>query len=176
MKKEYVTLPNIITSFRIIGAMILIFLKPLSTLFFIVYTVSGLTDAIDGYVARKTNSVSEFGSKLDSVSDLLFYSIMMIKVMPILFSRLPIEIWYYTGLIVFMRIVVYSFVAIKEKEFHSPHTYLNKASGLLFYLLPFVINTKHLEAYAYAMIGVTFFAAIDEVLIILFKKHVGEKI
>lgn len=60
---------NIITGFRIVGS---IFLLPLSVFtleFYIVYLLCGLSDMIDGTIARKTDSVSELGSKLDTIAD-----------------------------------------------------------------------------------------------------------
>ena len=103
IKKEYITIPNFITSLRIVGAIFLLFIEPFTTLFFVVYTFTGFTDAIDGFIARKLNQVSVFGSKLDSVSDLTFYSILGIKIFPILLSTLPKIIWYVVALIFAQR-------------------------------------------------------------------------
>ena len=50
---------NIITISRIFIAVWLIFIKPLSPCFYILYTVCGLTDTIDGTVARITNTQSK---------------------------------------------------------------------------------------------------------------------
>lgn len=60
---------NVITSLRIIGSMALLLYPALSTSFYALYIATGITDMIDGTVARKTNTVSEFGSKLDTVAD-----------------------------------------------------------------------------------------------------------
>ena len=84
IKKEYITVPNAITFSRLVGAILLIFLKPLDLGFFIIYTIAGISDAIDGYVARKMGGETDFGSKLDSVADLAFYTVMMIKILPVL--------------------------------------------------------------------------------------------
>ena len=65
-------LPNYITALRMVGSVCLIFIRPLSPLFFGVYTLAGITDALDGYIARKTHTASAFGAKLDSAADLLF--------------------------------------------------------------------------------------------------------
>lgn len=37
---------------------------------------------MDGAVARKTGSVSKFGSKLDSVADFVFIVVCLIKILP----------------------------------------------------------------------------------------------
>ena len=39
---------------------------------------------LDGTIARATNSTSEFGARLDSISDLIFYAVMIVKFFPIL--------------------------------------------------------------------------------------------
>lgn len=60
---------NFITSLRIICSIALLFCLALSPAFYALYIVAGFTDMIDGAVARKTNTVSEFGSRLDTVAD-----------------------------------------------------------------------------------------------------------
>lgn len=41
-------------------------------MFYVVYLTAGLTDMADGAIARRTNSVSEFGTKLDTFADFVF--------------------------------------------------------------------------------------------------------
>lgn len=172
MKKENITLPNIITSFRLIGAFILLFLKPLSLAYFIIYSISGFTDAIDGFIARKLHEESEFGAKLDSICDLVFYSVLAIKILPILFEILPCIIWYPASLIVMLRILIYLYVAIKDKKLNSNHTYLNKATGLLIFLLPYILITPFAEPYCFMIAGVSLVAAIQEFSLVLLNRNV----
>ena len=84
---------NAITLLRISGTAVLLFLRPFSPAFFVVYTLTGVTDVLDGFVARKTGTASDFGAKLDSAADLLFYGVMLLKIFPvlsvILLHRLP---------------------------------------------------------------------------------------
>ena len=91
MKLKY--LPNYITCLRILGTGFLLFTKPLSVAFFITYLFTGVTDALDGFLARKLNIVSEFGAKLDSIADLLFYTVLLAKIFPALWETLPWVIW-----------------------------------------------------------------------------------
>ena len=86
-------LANIITFTRVLGTLCLIFLTPLTLPFFVVYIWCGLSDVLDGFVARKLKIISSFGSKLDSVSDLLFYTVMMLKIWTFLQEGLPQYIW-----------------------------------------------------------------------------------
>ena len=70
MKKQ---VANIITSCRILFSICLLFFPIFSVGFYSTYILCGFTDMVDGVVARKTNSVSEFGAKLDTASD--FFSL-----------------------------------------------------------------------------------------------------
>ena len=63
---------NLITSLRIICSIALLLCPALSQVFYVLYIIAGVTDMIDGTVARKTNTVSEFGSRLDTVADFIF--------------------------------------------------------------------------------------------------------
>lgn len=55
--------PNFITFLRIIGALWLCFIRPFTTAFYVVYTICGISDMLDGWVARMTGSAGEFGAK-----------------------------------------------------------------------------------------------------------------
>lgn len=131
---------NIITIFRIFGTLLLSVTVPLSGEFYVLYTLTGVTDIMDGYIARKTNTVSEFGSKLDSAADLMFYGIIIYMLLPLLSKMLPGGIWYVLLAIVILRIFTYIFTAIKYKVFMSNHTYLNKMTGFCTFLIPYVIR------------------------------------
>ena len=131
---------NIITILRILGTLLLSVTIPLSGEFFILYTLTGITDVLDGYIARKTNTCSELGSKLDSAADLMFYGIILYRLLPILAGMLPVGIWYVVMAIVVLRVFTYVFTAIKYKVFMSNHTYLNKMTGFCVFLIPYFVK------------------------------------
>lgn len=69
-------IPNIITLSRVIltPIMILLFLLPINYglgyfVAFAIYVIGSLTDAIDGYLARKYKLVSNLGKVLDQIAD-----------------------------------------------------------------------------------------------------------
>ena len=64
-------------------------LAGISGWFYALYLLGGLTDMIDGTIARKTGSVSEFGAKLDTVSDLCFAVVSFLKILP----RVRLQAW-----------------------------------------------------------------------------------
>ena len=98
---------NIITSIRIICSISLLFCPTLSILFYVLYIEAGVTDMIDGIVARKTNSVSEFGSKLDTVADFVLVVTCLIKLLPVL----DIETWMYIWIVIIAVIKVINIVS-----------------------------------------------------------------
>ena len=110
-------LANIITASRILLTIVMIFLPTLSSEFMIVYSLAGISDVLDGFIARKTKTVSKLGSKLDSVADLTFYTVMMHKIMPFLKKYLSDLIWCGIFLTLIIRIALYTYVGIKDKKF-----------------------------------------------------------
>lgn len=138
-KESKLTIPNLITSTRIAGSIGLFFTDPMSVSFFVLYTLCGLSDAVDGWVARATKNTSDFGAKLDSVADLMFYTAMGVQVFPYLLRDLPIALWCVAGAVIFTRIMIYLFVAIKHHSFASIHTYMNKMTGFVIFVIPYFI-------------------------------------
>lgn len=159
MKKH---IANIITLVRLVGAINLLSIKVGTTLFLVIYTISGLTDGIDGFVARKLHTESELGKKLDSVSDLAFFSVLMYKVYPILLEVLPAYMMNLIWTIAGIRVACYVFVFVRDKKLASEHFILNKATGLLMFSIPFFILQNYFKYYALVIIVVAFVAAVYE--------------
>lgn len=136
---------NVITFLRIIGTLFLMLTVPFSKRFFVLYTFTGITDALDGFAARKFKCATEFGAKLDSAADLLFYSVMIFKIMPELYIILPHWIWYMVVLVVVIRVISYIVTAVKTHRFMSNHTYLNKLTGFCVFIIPYVVNLSDLD-------------------------------
>ena len=129
---------NIITGSRIVFSLSLLFVPLSSAWFYVLYLLCGLSDMIDGTVARRTSSASEFGARLDTVSDFVFMTVALIKFVPHL--HIPVWLWIWIGIIALIKLgnVVLGFVC--TKKFVSPHTVLNKIAGLLLVLLPVTIS------------------------------------
>ena len=135
MKKH---IANIITGSRIVLSLLLLFIPLSSTWFYALYLLCGLSDMIDGTVARKTNSASQFGARLDTVSDFVFMTMALIKFVPHL--HIHVWLWIWIGIIAMIKLgnAVWRFVRTGKIMF--PHTVLNKATGLLLFLLPVTIS------------------------------------
>ena len=144
----------------------------LSTPFIILHIFCGFSDVLDGYVARKTNTVSSFGSKLDTASDLLFYTVMMLKIWDILQANLPKYIWTLIYIILTLRAIYYIVVGVIFKTLSSRHLVLNKIVGALMFGLVFVLNTKYLLYYSCIILAIAYTSLILEVIYTIKDKSV----
>jgi CDP-diacylglycerol--glycerol-3-phosphate 3-phosphatidyltransferase len=79
------TIPNMLTLLRIVLIPLLIavyfssvsYAMPIAA---IIFTIAGLTDLLDGYLARKLNQTSAFGAFLDPVADKLIVTCALVIV------------------------------------------------------------------------------------------------
>ena len=143
-----------------------------STAFYVTYVYSGLSDVVDGFIARKLNIQSDFGRKLDSVSDLMFYTTMCIKIWPYLVKYLPPYVWALIWITLGIRITLYLIVSVVKKEMLANHTILNKITGTTLFGVPFVLNNSIFVKYATMVTSIAFISALYEVLLEV-KKHFG---
>ena len=131
---------NIITISRIITAALLFFAKPLSALFYALYTICGITDILDGAVARVTHTQSKTGALLDSIADLVFCAAAVIKLFRTAVTVLPDWIYAVIVLVAAMRIAAYIIGGVKYHTFASRHTYMNKLTGAALFAVPYFFN------------------------------------
>ena len=135
MRKQ---LANIITISRILGSIGLLHCPVFSSGFYAVYLFCGFTDMIDGSIARKTKSLSEFGARLDTAADIVFAAVCLIKMLPLI--HLPVWLWIWIAIITTIKIVNVLWGLICSKRLISIHTVLNKATGVLLFLFPFTLG------------------------------------
>ena len=165
---------NILTSCRILGSILLLFFPVFSLAFYITYLICGLSDMIDGTIARKTNSTSEFGAKIDTAADLAFITVSLSKILPII--HIPWWLWIWSGIITIIKICNIIWGFISKKKFISLHTIMNKATGLLLFLFPFIISFAELKYIAIVVCSIATFSAIQEgVYVILDRDHKKSK-
>ena len=151
---------NILTGCRIFASILLLFFPAFSVAFYITYLLCGFSDMIDGTIARKTNSISKLGSQLDTIADLVFVVISMIKLLPAI--QLPGWIWIWCSIIATIKLgnILWRFIA--KKQFIALHTVMNKATGLLLFLLPLTISFAELKYSATVICSIAIFSAIQE--------------
>lgn len=160
-----------VTSMRIVCSFVLLMLPVSSPEFILVYTLVGLTDALDGWLARKTGTASDFGARLDSIADLLFYGVLLLRFLPTLWLALPRAVWYVVSAVLLVRVLAYTTAAVKYHRFASLHTWLNKLTGGAVFLLPYVFAVSDGVAYGWAVCFLALAASLEELTIHLFQKE-----
>ena len=115
---------------------------------------------VDGTIARKTNTVSEFGAKLDTVADFLFFTALLIKLLPIIYIQNRMWVWIVVIAIIKICNVILGFVYKKRLIFL--HTLMNKITGLSLFLLPLTLSVIELKNSLIAVCIVATISAIQE--------------
>ena len=149
---------NIITALRIVCAFAMLFCPVFSPQFYGFYIAAGISDIIDGTVARKTGSSSEFGAKFDSIADLFFVTAAAVKIFPQI--SLPKFIWIWTGIIAVVKTARIVVACIREKKFSIPHSISNKITGFLLFIFPLTIPFVDLWVSAGVVCAVATVAAV----------------
>ena len=122
-----------------LGSLALALVNPFGFPFFVIYTLCGISDGLDGVVARRLGSADERGALLDSVADILFYAVMVYRLVPRLWGQLPVGIWVYAFCVLGLRLASYAAAGIRYRRIASLHTYGNKVTGFSVFLMPYLL-------------------------------------
>ena len=151
---------NTITFFRIAASIVLLFCPVFSPAFYVFYIVAGVSDMLDGFVARKTNTASRFGARLDTIADLVLVLVCLIKLLPVL--RIPAWLYIWIGIIALIKVINIISGFVVQKRFVTVHSVMNKATGALLFLLPLTLPAVPLKYTAIVVCAAATFAAIQE--------------
>jgi CDP-diacylglycerol--glycerol-3-phosphate 3-phosphatidyltransferase len=162
---------SLITTGRIAGALVLLFIEPLSIPFFVVYILCCASDVIDGYVARKTNTASRFGEILDSAADFVLIAVMLVIFIPLLVW----ERWmlYWIGAIAAVRFVSLAIGFAKYRALAFLHTYGNKATGIACACFPILNQLLGLSLTLVIICAVASLSAFEELSITISAKELN---
>ena len=114
---------NTITFFRIAASIVLLSCPVFSPAFFVLYIAAGLSDMLDGFVARKTDTVSKLGARLDTIADFVLVVVCLIKLLPIL--RIPAWLYGWIGIIALIKVVNIIFGFVVQRKFVAIHSVMN---------------------------------------------------
>ena len=151
---------NALTICRIMLSITLLVPDAFSLPFFAVYALAGLTDMLDGFIARRTGTESELGARLDSIADLVLVVICLPKILPAI--AVPTWLWVWVAAIVLVKVVNVISGLVVEKRLVMPHTTANKAAGFVVFLVPFAIPLFGIGIPAILACAVATFAAVQE--------------
>ena len=92
---------NTITFFRMAAGIVLLLCPVFSTAFYVFYIAAGLSDILDGFMVRKTDTVNNLGARLNTIADLVLVLVCLIKLLPIL--RIPAWLYAWIGIIALIK-------------------------------------------------------------------------
>lgn len=131
-------LANSLTISRMLLSGLLIFLINQPACFIVIYSLAGLTDVLDGPIARKSGYAGELGARLDSIADMIMFGVITIAFIvwsgPGLHGLLP---YLYAALAI--RILALLCAVWRFRTLAMIHTWGNKVTGLLVFVAPFVL-------------------------------------
>ena len=151
---------NIITCIRIVLSVVLLFCPALSPVFYALYLAAGFSDMIDGAVARKTDTVSELGSRLDTIADIVFTAVCLIKLLPVLDVPAWLSAWIAVIALIKLRNIAIGY--LRQRAFVAVHSVINKVTGGLLFLLPLTLAWIDLKYSAAAVCAAATIAAVYE--------------
>ena len=151
---------NIITVARIVCSIALLFFPAFSPAFYALYIAAGVTDMVDGAVARKTGTAGDFGSKLDTAADFALVVACLVKLLPVVHAPAWLLIW--VGVIAAVKAVNLISGYAMHKRLVVLHTVMNKVTGVLLFLLPLTFSLVDVKYTGAAVCAVATFAAIQE--------------
>ena len=151
---------NIITCIRIICSMALLFCPVFSPAFYALYITAGVSDMVDGIVARMTGTDSYLGSKLDTAADFVLIAVCLIKLIAVIHVPTWLIIWIIV-IAVIKAINLISGYAV-QKKLVVIHSVMNKVTGILLFVLPLTLTAIDLKYSGAIVCAVATFAAIQE--------------
>ena len=167
MKLKY--LPNALCILRGLLAVSLIFIPPLSALSITIFIVAGISDMIDGPLARRIKDAkSELGAELDSLADLLLIAVGVFVIMP------AFGLWPWINVVILIALGCKFLNAIpgiiKHRKVFFIHTVTSKIFVVILFLaaiLCFIFggNTA-MNLFFVGMIAYAFFIVFEETVMI----------
>ena len=153
---------DIITCSRMLFSLILLAFPLHASAFAALYLLCGLTDMLDGFIARKLHTESERGAILDSAADLLFAAAYAVRVLPQL--SVPLWIWIWIAAIAAAKVTGILIAGKKTHRLTIGHSFGNKLTGLLLFLLPLSVRIADVKYGAALVCAAATVTAAKEIL------------
>lgn len=132
INREILTLPNLITLYRLLVFPLILYfaIAGKETLYAVFLVINLVSDALDGFIARRFKMETEIGAKLDSFADNLNYVLVFTG---IYFFKMEDLLPYKVSLIIFIASLLLTVVIslIKFGKFPSFHLYITKIGGYI---------------------------------------------
>ena len=143
---------------------VLLWAPVFSPWFYALYVAAGVTDMLDGFVARKTGTASTFGAKLDTAADMVFVIACMVRLLPEL--AVSAWLWIWIGVIAAAKLAVLLIGAVRRGEFAVLHTRLDKLTGAVLFILPLTLSAVPLSYSASTVCVLATAAVVQELYLV----------
>jgi CDP-diacylglycerol--glycerol-3-phosphate 3-phosphatidyltransferase len=157
-------LPNLLSILRMILSFSLLWCLDDRILFVALYLLCGLTDLLDGYIARKYDCQTRVGAILDSIADLCMFFIIVFALITWMGTVSSI-LWAGFLSIAGIRVINMLIALIRFRQFAILHTLANKASGVLLFLYPVEYLLFRSNVLLFLLFAVALFSAIEECIL-----------
>ena len=153
-------IPNLLSMSRIVLCLPLLLVDAMTLPFWTLYVIAGLTDMLDGFLARRWGVENKFGARLDSLADFMLVLAVGYKLFP--YMKLPTALWMMIGLIALVKMVnaICSYVVRHRIEYL--HTKANKLTGFLLFIGMMIVGQSYFIPVAWVIACIALFAAIQE--------------
>jgi CDP-diacylglycerol--glycerol-3-phosphate 3-phosphatidyltransferase len=172
-EKNIRQLPNEITVFRILLSFTLLFLLRQPMAFVVVYALCGVSDVVDGLIARRFNFETALGAKLDSLADFIFFTISIFAFFTFIHIENPALLLGIAAFVSIIRVINFIFTRKQFRQWAVMHTVGNKATGgLLFFSIPICVWLKSVPLWLLLIVGIVgALSATEEIVILLTTKQ-----
>ena len=159
-QKSMKRIPDLLSMSRIVLCLPLLMVDAMTVPFWVLYVIAGLTDILDGFLARRWGVESKLGARLDSLADFVFVLTVGYKFFPLL--KLPATLWMMIGLIALIKVAnaISSYMVKRRIEFL--HTRANKLTGFFLFIGMMAIGQSYFVPVAWMIACIALFAAIQE--------------
>ena len=138
--ERVLTVPNLLSFARLAGVPVLLWLilgPHEDRIAFVLLMVSGVTDYLDGYLARRLNQTSRLGTLLDPLADRLYVAATIIAL-----CVRGVTPWWLLGILAARDAILAAFLPLLQRAGYGPLpvSYLGKAATLnLLYAFPLLL-------------------------------------
>ncbi len=176
--KKYFTVPNLLSASRLFMFPFLLYFayNENRSFFTWLFIFSLFTDIADGFIARRFNIQTEFGSKLDSWGDLTNYVAVLYGIWQLcwtdftnhLFGFVLLFSLYFLGTLLML---------LKFKKLIGMHLYISKATGYVhvFFVCAWLLFGFNNTIY-YIAICIGLYSLIEEIMLTVLLKKPGQNL
>lgn len=168
MKKS---VPNIISASRIVLSLVLLLVVDWRPLFVCLVFIIGLSDVADGFIARRYNLATQFGAKLDSAADIVFY-VVIVFVLILKYNWIIDDNIFLFLIILILKLSTAVVFRNKFGEETFIHTTANKITGSLIFCSCVIIPLMKNIYLVKGVLLVAVYAAAEELCIIISSKEI----